>query len=68
LNAFFRLPLATLFLAVVSANEDSDDVSVLLGKGDGTFGAELRFGVGEASMVAGPGGHFLSPQARPGRH
>ena len=29
------------------ANQSSDDVSVLLGAGDGTFAAEQRFGAGD---------------------
>lgn len=33
-------------LDVVTANSDSDDISVLLGRGDGTFAPQARFAAG----------------------
>jgi hypothetical protein len=33
---------------VVTANELSDDVSIRLGRGDGSFAADQRFAVGES--------------------
>ena len=43
------------FLDIVTANADSDDVSVLLGAGDGSFLTEQRYAVGEqpASITLG---------------
>ncbi len=39
---------------LATANADSDDISVLLGNGDGTFAAQLRFAVGNSpqSVIA----------------
>jgi hypothetical protein len=41
---------------LVVANEESNDISVLLGNGDGTFGTEQRYGLGV------PPGEFLNPR------
>ena len=38
------------YLDVATANSDSDDVSVLLGNGNGTFRAGYSFGVGKSPM------------------
>ena len=50
---WWRATSATAHLDLAIANANSDDVSVLLGNGDGTFEPQLRFGAGSfpASLV-----------------
>ncbi len=49
------------------ANADGNDVSVLLGNGDGTFQAAVNYGAGARPVLGGGGRLQRRRQARPGR-
>ena len=52
---------------LVVANYSGNNVSVLLGNGDGTFAAQQTFAVGANPIVGGGGGRQRRRQARPRR-
>ena len=49
------------------ANDGSNNVSVLLGNGDGTFQTAVNYRRGHKSILGGGGGLQRRRQARPGR-